>query len=52
MIGKKYQTNNLITKTVESNEYKIEYTTEEATVLVQIFAQTYKLMKGIKRFGD
>ena len=39
-------------KTVEANKHTIEYTTGEATVLVRIFAQTYRLTKGIKKFGN
>ena len=51
MIGKMYQTKHFITQTVESNGHKINYTTEEATVLGRIFAQTCSLAKGIKNFG-
>ena len=50
--GNTYQTNNLMTKNVEENEHTIEYTTEQATVLGHIFAQTYSLTKGIKIFGN
>ena len=37
---------------MESNEHTIEYTTEEATVLGQIFSQTYNLIKGFMKLGD
>ena len=50
--SKTYHTNHLITQNVESNEHTINYTTEEATVLCQIFTQTYNLKKEIKNFGD
>ena len=39
-------------KTVDVNECTIKYTTEEATVLGQIFTQTYSLTKAIKKFVD
>ena len=37
---------------MEANEKKVEYTTEEAIVLGQIFSETYNLTKGINNFGD
>ena len=37
---------------MEANEYIFKYTTENATVLGQIFAQTYNFSEGIKKFGD
>ena len=52
MRGENYQTNNLITQTVEANEHTINYTTEEAIVLDQIFAQTYNPTKLINNFGN
>ena len=52
MRGKKYQTNNLITQNVEANEHTINYTTEEAIVLGQIFDQAYNPTKVIKNFGN
>ena len=48
MREKTYQTNNFITQVVEANGYAIEYKTQEATVLGQIFYQTYNLLKVIK----
>ena len=52
MRGNTYQINHLITQTVEANKHTIYYKTEEATVLGQIFTQTYSLTKAIKKFGD
>ena len=52
MIGKTYHTNHLITKIVEANEHTIKHTTEDATVLGNIFTQTYNLTKLIRKFGD
>ena len=43
-----YQTDNLITQTMGATEYTIKCKIEEATVLDQVCAQTYNLMKGIK----
>ena len=37
---------------MQANEHIIEYTTEESTVLGQMFSQTYNLTKGIYNFGD
>ena len=48
MRSKAYQNNNLITQTVEENEYTIEDTTEDITVLGQMFTHTYNFSKGIK----
>ena len=50
--GKTYQTNTLITQFMEENEYTIDYITEEAKLLGQIFAQKYNLSEGMKKFGD
>ena len=52
MRGKMYQSNNFITKTVEENDHTIKYTTEETTVVGQIFAQTCNFSKVIKKFGN
>ena len=52
MRGKTYETNNLITQTVQANQHTFVYTTKEATLLGQIFAQAYDLTKGINNFGN
>ena len=37
---------------MEENDHTIKYTTEETTVVGQIFAQTCNFSKVIQKFGD